>query len=128
MNRALLAALAALCVSACVSHPQSLPVAVSVCDAVQSGSGFTIVATIENKSTKPISRLDLTTAFYQNFRYSNFTASARLKSELDPGQKREIEFDVANASKAQFSGQAMRCYVTHIGYLDGTSADAPVSQ
>jgi hypothetical protein len=69
--------------------------------------------------------MSLSTQFYQNFRYQRYEGSAQLKQELDPGQKRDVTFIVAAANSAQFQGQAIRCFITHIGYLDGTSQDAP---
>lgn len=125
MKKRVSAALLLLFTAACAGNPQQLPVGVSICNAVQAQQGFTILATVENKSDRPISRLDLTTAFYQNFRYEHFTGSAQLKQELDPGQKREVTFSVAAAGNMMPQGQAIRCVITHIGYLDGTTADAP---
>jgi len=117
-----------LALAACAANPQQLPVGVSVCSTKAAPQGLTIVANIENKSDRPISRLDLATAFYQNFRYRKLTASAELKQELDPGQRRDIAFDVAPSGGENPHGQAMRCVVTHIGYMDGTSQDAPPPQ
>lgn len=117
-----------LALAACAANPQQLPVGVSICSAQSSPHGLTIVANIENKSDRPISHLDLATAFYQNFRYQKLTASAQLKQELDPGAKRDITFAVDVTGAASPQGQAMRCVVTHIGYLDGTSQDAPPQQ
>jgi hypothetical protein len=114
--------------ASCASNPQRLPVRVSLCNAVASPNGFQIIATVQNASDRPISQLELTTAFYQNFRYQRYTASAHLAQELDPGSARNITFDVAaqgrRAQGRRAQGQAMRCFVTHIGYMDGTSADA----
>ncbi len=84
-------------------------------------------ATVENKSDKPITSLALALNFYHDFRYTSYTGSAHLKQELDPGQKRDVQFDVTGPPVAQ-SGRALRCLVTHIGYMDGTSADLPPSQ
>lgn len=117
----------ALLLSACAGSPQQLPVGVSGCNAVSAQQGFDIVANVENKSDRPITSLALTTAFYQDFRYRSYTGSAHLKQELDPGQKRNIAFDIGNA-KALSRGEALRCFITHIGYMDGTSADAPAPQ
>jgi len=72
--------------------------------------------------------MDLAAAFYQNFRYQKYTASAHLQQELDPGQKRNVTFVVGEAPSIHPQGQAIRCFVTHIGYLDGTTQDAPPSQ
>ncbi len=117
-----------IAVSACASNPQRLPVGVPACSTVARAQGFAIVATVENKSDRPISRLDLTTAFYQDFRYTRYTASAQLAHELDPGQKREVSFEVSGPAKVRPQSRAIRCFITHIGYLDGTSVDAPLSQ
>jgi hypothetical protein len=127
MNRrfALLALTFAL--GACAGNPQRLPVALSRCDAVAAARGFAVSASVENKSDKPISSLALSLAFYHDFRYAQFTAAAHLKQELDPGEKRDVTFDVAGPSVRE-SGTAMRCLVTHVGYLDGTSADVGPSQ
>ncbi len=117
-----------LALAACTGNPQQLPVGVSSCATQTTPHGLTIVANVENKSDRPISRLDLATAFYQNFRYRKLTASAQLKQELDPGQKRDVSFDLAPGGGENPHGQAMRCFVTHIGYLDGTAQDAPPPQ
>lgn len=119
-------ALAALLAS-CAGNPQRLPVGLSLCNAVAQPNGFAVSASVENKSDKPISTLGLALSFYRDFRYSSYTASAHLRQELDPGQKREVRFDVSGPRGTQ-SGQALRCIVTHIGYMDGTSADLPPSQ
>lgn len=116
----------AAALSSCGS-PQQLPVGLSVCNALAQGSGFAVSATVQNKGDKPISALGLSLSFYRDFRYSSYTASARLQQELDPGQKRKVTFAVSGPHGTQ-SGQALRCIVTHIGYLDGTSADLPPSQ
>jgi hypothetical protein len=127
VTKARAAPLLVLAFCACAGHPQSLPVSVSICDAVQNAHGFNVIATIKNDSTKPISAIDLTTVFYQDFRYQRFSASAHLNNELDPGDKRGIIFTIVDAASARVHGNAMRCYVTHLGYLDGTSQDAPPS-
>lgn len=114
--------------AACASNPQRLPVGVSLCDAAPSAAGFTVRTTVQNKSDRPITSLALTMSFYRDFRYSNFNAATHLAKELDPGEKRDITFDVANAGKTRVSGEAMQCLVTHIGYMDGTSADLPPPQ
>jgi hypothetical protein len=131
MNALLKNALLALCVAlpaACAANPQQLPVGVSACNAVEDKNGPGILANVENKSDRPISRLELMSAFYQNFRYQRYTASAHLKQELDPGQKRDVMFSVGETPAIQPKGQAIRCFITHIGYLDGTSQDAPPNQ
>jgi hypothetical protein len=115
-------------VAGCAGNPQRLPVGVSVCSAVAQTHGFGIVAAIENRSDRPISRLDVTATFYQDFRYRQYAGFARLKEELDPGQKREVSFIVSEPGTSHPQGQAIRCFMTHIGYLDGTSQDAPPSE
>lgn len=117
----------AAALASCAGSPQQLPVGLSLCNAVAQGSGFAVSATVQNKGDKPISVLGLALSFYRDFRYSSYTASAHLRQELDPGAKRDVLFDVSGPHGAQ-SGQAMRCLVTHIGYMDGTSADLPPSQ
>lgn len=119
-------ALAAV-VASCAGNPQRLPVGLSLCSAVAQGGGFAVRATVENKGDKPISALTLALSFYRDFRYSSYTASARLPQGLDPGSKRDVTFEVSGPPGSQ-SGQALRCVVTHIGYMDGTSADLPASQ
>ncbi len=113
--------------AACAGNPQRLPVSLSLCNATAKTNGFAVSATVENKADKPISDLSLALSFYHDFRYSQFTASTHLRKELDPGEKREMTFDVV-APAAKESGEAMRCLVTHIGYMDGTSADLPPAQ
>lgn len=126
MKRALLAGALALSLGACASHPQRLPVGVSLCNAVTKADGFTVTATVQNKADKPITGLALSLSFYHDFRYSQFNASTHLRKELDPGQKRDVVFQVLAPSMKE-SGAAMQCLVTHIGYMDGTSADLPPS-
>lgn len=117
----------ALALTSCVGSPQQLPVGLSVCNAIAQPGGFAVSATVENKGDKPISSLGLALSFYRDFRYTSYVASAHLEQELDPGQKRGVTFDVSGPHGAQ-SGEALRCIVTHIGYLDGTSADLPPAQ
>lgn len=118
-------AIAAACLLAGCGSPQRLPVALSLCSAVHQPQGLTIVATVENKSTVPIANLALSASFYQDFRYQSYSASSRVQPALDPGQKRSIAFSVEPAQGSQPSGEAIRCFVTHIGYLDGTAQNAP---
>lgn len=127
MNARALAPVLVLALAACASNPQRLPVGLSLCNAVAQSGGFAVRATVQNRGDKPISNLALALSFYRDFRYTNYTASARLTNELDPGQKRDVTFDVSGPAGAQ-TGEAIRCLVTHIGYLDGTSADLPASQ
>jgi hypothetical protein len=102
-----------------------LPVNVSGCSAQPSANGFDVTATVESRADRPISRLDMSMQFYQDFRYRKFTGFANLPQELDPGQKQSVKFAVTDAGGARVRGQAIRCFVTHIGYLDGTSENAP---
>jgi hypothetical protein len=127
VTRYAVVASAALALTSCAGNPQRLPVGLSLCNAVPQTGGFAIDATVENKSDKPIANLALALSFYREFRYTSYTASARLKEELDPGQKRHVMFDVMGPAGTQ-NGTALRCIVTHIGYMDGTSADLPPSQ
>lgn len=123
----LVAPVMALALAACTGNPQRLPVGLSLCSAVPQSGGFDVRATVENKGDKPLTNLDLALSFYRDFRYTSYTASARLKGELDPGQKRELSFAVTGPNIAQ-KGQAMRCVATHVGYMDGTSLDLPPAQ
>lgn len=112
----------ALLLTACGGNPQQLPVGISACRASSTAAQpFGVVATVESKADRPISQLDMTITFYQDFRYRTFEGSARLPQELDPGQKRDVQFQISGSRGAQPRGQAMRCFVTRIGYLDGTS-------
>ena len=116
-------ALAAL-LAACAGNPQGLPIDVSGCRAVPRGGTFDVVASIKSKADRPISRLDMSATFYQDFRYHMFSSAAQLPQELDPGQQRDVTFTVAQGDR-RTHGQALRCYVTRIGYLDGTAQVAP---
>ncbi|HET6895885.1 MAG TPA: hypothetical protein VFH72_10940 [Candidatus Baltobacteraceae bacterium] len=127
MKRALYAAVLAFALGACASSPQRLPVGVSLCNAVETPSGFTVSATVQNKADKPITSLGLALGFYHDFKYAQFTTATHLAKELDPGEKRDVSFTVTAPSTKE-RGQAMRCLVTHIGFMDGTSADLPPSQ
>ena len=110
-----------LALAACGS-PQQLPLSIPRCDAVMTKHGIELVAQVSSKANKPISELTVAVEFYQNFRSTRMQGQAKIVPELDPGQQREITFAVASSATAQ--GPAMRCFATHIGYLDGTSADA----
>jgi hypothetical protein len=114
----------ALLLSACGANPQQLPVDVSGCHASPRAQSFSVVARIDSKANRPISRLDMTATFYQDFRYRTYAGYAKLAQELDPGQHRDVTFEISNAGRATLSGQALRCFVTRIGYLDGTSESA----
>lgn len=126
MNRLIAVLALAASLASCAANPQRLPVGLSLCTAVAEPKGFVVNATVENKSDRPISNLGLAMSFYRDFRYAQFTGSAHLRKEIDPGQKRVVRFEVA-APRLPESGEAMRCIITHIGYLDGTSADLPPS-
>jgi hypothetical protein len=115
----------ALLLSACASNPQQLPVDVSGCRAETHGKTFGVVARIDSKANRPISTLNMSMTFYQDFRYRSFTGYAKLAQELDPGQHRDVSFETAGAGAPGVSGHAMRCFVTRIGYLDGTWEAAP---
>ncbi len=127
MTRVLAGVLCAAVLTACAGNPQRLPVELSPCSAVERANGFAVGATVRNLSDRPIADLALAVSFYRDFRYASYSASARLKKELDPGDRRQVTFEV-NAPGARQSGEALRCLVTHIGYLDGTSADIPPAQ
>src|SRR5579862_9550701 len=107
----------AIALSACAGNPQRLPVGLSICNAVATASGFTVSATVQNKSDKPIISLGLALDFYRDFRYAQFTAATHLRKELDPGEKRDVTFDIA-APAVKENGAPMRCLVTHVGYMD----------
>jgi hypothetical protein len=111
----------ALLLAACGGNPQQLPIGISACHASLGRSGLEILATVENKGDRPMSRLDMTVTFYQDFRYRTFTGTAQLPQELDPGQQREVAFQTPAVRGGTPRGQAQRCFVTRIGYLDGTS-------
>lgn len=117
------------CLLACSANPQRLPVAISQCVARSADGSAHLEAVIENRSDRPISEVMMSSMFYQNFRYVRFNAQARFARELDPGDRRQAVFEPdPGLASASVRGQAMRCYVTHIRYLDGTSADAPLEQ
>lgn len=124
MKRLAAIAAALLTLAACGGNPQQLPVAVSNCRAVRAEQGFNVFATIENRASKPISELEMAISFYRDFRYQKFSGSARPAQELDPGAKRVLNFRVRGAEHVPMEGPAMGCFVTHAGYLDGTSQDA----
>ena len=113
-----------LLLSACGANPQQLPVDVSGCHASPRTQSFSVVAHIGSKANRPISRLDMAITFYQDFRYRTYAGYAQLAQELDPGQLRNVTFEISNGGGATLSGQALRCFVTRIGYLDGTSESA----
>lgn len=119
---AALAAFAAL--AACFGTPQDLPVAISVCGT--NADGTQLQARVENKSFKPISRVEVTASFYYDFRYVKVQASATASRELDPGNARVLSFAVTGSAPAR--RQAIRCYATRLRFLDGTSQSAPQVQ
>ena len=96
----------------------------SICSAVRLQGGLALSAAVRNGSSKPLSRIDVIASFYQSFRYRSVAATAFLQPELDPGRSRRVLFTVLHPD-AGVRGQAIRCYATHLGYLDGTSDDAP---
>jgi hypothetical protein len=128
LSRIPIAFAASFALAGCFGNPQGLPVNISICSAAPDERGFDLVALVHNRATKPMSRIDVTAAFYQDFRYRDFSATAFLKNELDPGEARRVTFVVFHTVKQPPKGQAIRCYATHVGYLDGTSEDAPPSQ
>lgn len=117
----------ALTLASCASSPQRLPVGLSLCNAVAKPGGFAVSATVENKSDRPMTSLGLSVSFYRDFRYARYSGFAHLHKELDPGQEQEVIFPVQGPPGRE-DGQANSCTVTHIGYMDGTSADLPPSQ
>ncbi|MGZ3504070.1 MAG: hypothetical protein ACXVAM_05885 [Vulcanimicrobiaceae bacterium] len=120
-----LALVAALALSACASRQPPLPVSIHRCDAVILPHGFTVNATLHSDARKPVSGVRVAVDFYQDFRYSQFVGSAKLAHELDPGQTQDVVLTVAKNGNLKVAGNAMRCYATHIDYLDGTAADLP---
>lgn len=113
--------------TACASNPQQLPVDVSNCRAVPRAATFDVLASIKSKADRPVSRLDMDVTFYQDFGYRTVAGTAQLPQELDPGQQRDITFTVAQGDRTT-RGRAFRCYVTRVGYLDGTWQVAPRSE
>jgi len=107
--------------------PQRLPLEIARCDAVRTAKGVTLTAFITSRATKPISGLVLAVDFYHDFRTASVQASAPIDPELDPGRQRSVVFKIA-APPAQAQGRAMRCFATHISYLDGTSEDVTRSR
>ena len=128
MTRPAVPAAALLVLAACIGTPQGLPVSLSICKAVPRAGSVDIVTDVGNRSSKPISRIDLVASFYQDFRYRKYEASASLARELDPGEQRRVTLAVTDAGGTRLQGQAIHCYATHVGYLDGTADDAPPNQ
>jgi hypothetical protein len=101
--------------------PQRLPLEIPSCDAVRTAKGgVTLTALVTSRATKPISGLVVAVDFYHDFRSASVLGSASINPELDPGQQRSIVFKIG-AAPAQAQGRAMRCFATHVSYLDGTS-------
>lgn len=118
--RALAFAIVAIGFAGC-GTPQQLPVEIPRCDAVRTAQTIALTAHVVSRASKPISAISLTVDFYRDFRTTNVLATAPVKPELDPGQQRDISFMVDAPVQAQ--GRAMRCFATHLSYLDGTSQD-----
>lgn len=102
--------------------PQRLPVDIPRCDAVRTAHAVTLTAQVISRAQKPISGIALTVDFYRDFQTASLHAAATIKPELDPGKQRDVVIDVA-ATPRQAQGRAMRCFATHLSYLDGTSQD-----
>jgi len=115
------AVLAFIALAGC-GTPQRLPLEIPRCDAVRTAKGVTLTALVTSRATKPISGLAVVADFYHDFRTASVQASAAISPELDPGQQRSVVFEIG-APPAQAQGRAMRCFATHISYLDGTSED-----
>jgi len=108
--------------------PQRLPLDIPRCDAVRTPKGnVTLTALVTSRATKPISGVAVAVDFYHDFRTASVQGSAPINPELDPGQQRSIVFTISGAP-AQAQGRAMRCFATHISYLDGTSEDVKPSR
>lgn len=125
LRKACMPICAALLLSGCGGGQAQLPVAISRCDAVIEPNGVTIVAKLRSDASKPIRGVRVGVDFYQNFRYIHLTGGATLARELDPGQTQDVTLSVEKRGNVKVQGNAMRCYSTHIDYLDGTTADLP---
>ena len=117
--RRIICAAVIVALTACAGSPQRLPVTVSDCRAVRSGAGYAIGATIRNDAYTPIAGVTMSADFYSGFRYRTYDVAARLPRELDPGDRRSMLF-AGGAPPA--AGAAIRCLITRIDYLDGTTA------
>ncbi|MDQ2872522.1 MAG: hypothetical protein M3R35_05290 [Candidatus Eremiobacteraeota bacterium] len=104
-----------------------LPLHVSGCTAVPSTGGVMLLARVRSEASKPIARARVLAEFYSDFRSSHLIAQATFAPELDPKQSREVRFSALDAGRESITGDAMRCTVTHLDYLDGTNADLPGS-
>lgn len=122
-RNALCAALVALVLCACGAAQSSLPVSIRRCDAVMLARGVTVNATIHNDATKPASAVRVAVEFYQNFRFERFIGDTKLAHGLDPGKSQDVVLTMEKSGNVAVSGKAMRCYATHVDYLDGTSDD-----
>lgn len=116
--------LAALALAGCGGNPQRLPVAVSNCRAVSAAHGSTVTAEIRNDAYKPISQIRMAADFYTGFRYRTYQLEARLPAELDPQARQLVQFTGGAPPQA---GAALRCLVTGIRYLDGSTAAIPTA-
>ena len=116
----------ALGLASCGS-PQQLPLSIPRCDAVQTSRGLALTATVRNTAAKPIAGLAIAVEFYRNFRSTRLTGAAQLRNPLAAGEQRDVNFDVG-ASTSQAQGRAMRCFATHISYVDGSSQDVAPSR
>lgn len=108
--------------------PQRLPLEIPRCDAVRTAKGgATLTALVTSRATKPISGLVVAVDFYHDFHSASVQGSAPVSPELDPGQQRSVVFNIGT-SPVQAQGRAMRCFATHISYLDGTSESVAPSR
>lgn len=121
MKRALL--VAAFLAAGCGGNPQGLPISVEHCRAPADGV-MRLVAEVQNKSDRPIAQIDLSVTFYQYFRYETYVAGARMRKELDPGERRDVTFNIDARNVPRARGQALRCFATHLRYLDASTQDA----
>ncbi len=119
-------ALLALVFAACGS-PQQLPVDISSCGGVRSPHGVILTAVVKNTAYKPITGLSLSVDFYHDFRFARLYGNAKILPALDPGEERNVTFDLA-AQPSAAQGRAMRCFATHVSYLDETSRDVAPSR
>lgn len=116
----------ALALASCGS-PQQLPLSIPRCDAVRTSRGVALTASVKNTAAKPISSLAIAVEFYRDFRSARLTGGAQLRKPIAPGEQRDVNFDVG-ASNSQVEGRAMRCFATHISYVDGSSQDVAPSR
>ncbi len=126
MKLAIVVSLAATLLCAC-GTPQSLPVEIPSCKVAQNISRVMLTAPVTSRASKPISGLVLVADVYRDFRYQRFQGTAVVSPELDPGQQRTLNFQISGKILPP-EGPAMRCFATHIAYLDGTSEDVTASR